>query len=621
MIYQNLNETIIQLVGGKENIQAVVHCMTRLRFTLKDRSKAKTEELKNVDGVIDVVSNNVAYQVIIGTHVNEVHAELVSMLGINPTTDSSQAAKEKKHPLKAMLDLVSETMTPVIEPIIASGLLAGFLSLFTITGVLSEESPTYILLNSIREAVFFFLPILIAMSCAKRLKASPYLAVALAATLVSTSINGVAGLSIFGISLPQTTYANSFIPIILAVWFMGHLTTFLNKYIPKFLHYFLNPVLIMVICLPVTLLLFGPIGIWIGDGIGLLFKLLMDTFGSWIVVMLYAAFQPFLIMLGAGNFMMPLALNFVNEMGYDPIFLAAATISDLAVAGAMLGYFLRAKESKQKQLFGTVSFSALMGVTEPAIYGAFIKYRRPFIAVMIGGGLGGLFAGLMNVKTYSIVWGLMGLPSYAQNQDFSNLIFMVIAVLIAFIGAAVSAYILGIPETNTAKNEEETFSEETALEKEGNFAKKLTLQSVAKGELVQLADIKDQAFSTGALGKGIGIIPSTSEVVSPVDGEVTVVFPTKHAIGIQTKEGVEILIHIGVDTVELDGTYFDTIVQPGDKVKSGQLLATVDFDGLKKEGYDTTIIVVITNTTDYLDVIPAIHEKLVLNDEMVTIVF
>lgn len=616
MKYQQFNEEIIQLIGGKENIQAVVHCMTRLRFTLKDRSLAQTEVIKAMDGVIDVVSNNVSYQIIIGTHVSEVHAELIAMLGLSNQTSEETTSEEKKHPVKAMLDLVSETMTPVIEPIIASGLLAGFLSLFTMTGILSDESPTYILLNSIREAVFFFLPILIAMSCAKRLKASPYLAVALAATLVSSSINDVAGLSIFGINIPQMTYANSFIPIILATWFMGKLTVLLKKYIPKFLQYFLNPVLIMVICLPVTLLIFGPIGIWIGDGIGWFFEMLHNTFGSWIVVALYAAFQPFLIMLGAGNFMMPLALNFVNKMGYDPIFLAAATISDIAVSGAMLGYFLKAKTSEQKQLFGTVSFSAIMGVTEPAIYGVFVKYRKPFIAVMIGGGIGGLFAGLMNVKTYSIVWGLMGLPSYAQNQDFANLTFMIISVVIAFVAAAVAAFLLGIP---SEKKDIATVEQTASQNQVKNSLKKIPLYSVAAGELMPLENVNDQAFSTGALGKGIGILPTSNEVVSPIEGEVTVVFPTKHAIGLKTKEGVEVLIHIGIDTVELDGKYFDTIVKQGDQVTAGQLLATVDFAGVKAAGYDPTIIVVITNTTDYLDVIPSPSGLLASEAECLTV--
>lgn len=254
-----------------------------------------------MDGVIDVVSNDVAYQIIIGTHVAEVHEELISMLGI-----SSEAAEEtpkaKKNPLKAALDLVSESMTPLLEPIIAAGMLAGLLSLVSLTGLVSAESPTYVVLDSIRGAVFFFLPVFMAMACAKRLNASPYLAVALAGTLLSSTINGVEGLSIFGISLPTITYSSTFIPIMLAVWFMGHVQTFLKKVIPNLLQYFLIPVLTLVITLPVTLMFFGPIGTWIGEGISFVCNFLASTLGNWSVVAFYAAIQPFLIMMGAETY-------------------------------------------------------------------------------------------------------------------------------------------------------------------------------------------------------------------------------------------------------------------------------------------------------------------------------
>jgi PTS system beta-glucosides-specific IIC component len=427
---------------------------------------------------------------------------------------------------------------------------------------------------------------------------------------VSGSINGVEGLSIFGIPLPTSTYASSFIPIILAVWFMGKVTMFLQKRIPQFMQYFLNPVLILVICVPVTLLFFGPIGIWIGDGIGWFFGALNDTIGSWIVVMLYAGLQPFIIMFGAGNFMMPLSLNFLNTLGYDPIFLGAATISDIAVSGAMLGYFLRARAAKQKQLFATVSFSAIMGVTEPAIYGAFVKFRRPFFAVMIGGGIGGLFAGLMQVKTYSMVWGLMGLPSYAQGEDFSNFGFMVASVVIGFVAAAIAAYILGIPAEKT--------KEATPVADDNNG--KAVFSSVAEGELIPLASVKDPAFSTGTLGEGVGVIPSTDAVYAPFAGEVAVVFPTKHAFAIKADNGAEILIHIGIDTVNLNGQHFDTIVKQGDRVTQGQLLAKVDFAAVKAAGYDTTIIVIVSNTADYKAIEPAQAGTVTKDSEIFTVV-
>lgn len=623
MKYEKFNQQIIELVGGKENISAVVHCMTRLRFTLKDRSIAKTEEIKKMDGVIDVVSNDVAYQIIIGTHVSEVHAELISMLGMSGETPAPDAPKTKKNPFKAALDLVSESMTPLLEPIIAAGMLAGLMSLVALTGIISAESPTYIVLDSIRSAIFYFLPVFMAMSCAKRLNASPYLAVALAVTLLSGSINEVEGLSFLGFNLPTITYSGSFIPILIAVWFMGHVQTFLKKVIPNMLQYFLIPVFTLVITLPVTLFLFGPIGTWIGEGISFLCTLLANTLGNWAVVAFYAAIQPFLIMMGAGNFIMPIVMAFLAEMGYDPLFLAACTISDIAVGGTMLGYFLRAKNAKQKQLFGTVSFSAILGCTEPAVFGCFVKYRRPFVCVMIGGGLGGLFAGLMNVKTYTMAWGLAGLPSYIGQNDFNNFYFMIAAVAIGFVAATVAGFILSkpnlLPKDEDAGEEKITETKETVTETVKGLNKEV-LGGAAKGEVVPLAEIQDQAFSSGALGKGAGIRPAANEVYAPVDGEITCVFPTKHAIGIKSDNGVEVLIHIGVDTVQLEGRHFEVKVEQGQHVKRGEQIAAVDFAGIRQDGYDETIIVVITNTQEYLDVIPTSKTAAAADEEFISVV-
>ena len=612
--YHDFNEQIIKLVGGKANIQAVVHCMTRLRFTLKDRSKADTKKLQELEGVIDVVSNNVAYQIIVGTHVNDVYKDLIDQLGMSG--DEADQSKTKKNPIKAMLDVISESMNPILEPIICAGLLAAFLSIISLTGLISTDSSTYQIFDALRSAGFYFLPILMAMSCAKRLGASPYLAVALAATILSEPINNVSGLSLFGIGLPQITYSNSFIPILLAVWFMGYVTKFAKKVIPKSLQYFMSPLVIMLITLPATLLVFGPLGFYIGEGIIGFFNLLMDTIGSWFVMMLYSALQPFIIMLGAGNFIMPVVASLIAANGYDPAFISSCTISDIAVGGAMLGYFLRARNLKQKQLFGTVTLSAILGVTEPAIYGVFVKFRRPFIAVMIGGGLGGLFAGLTGVKAYSIAWGLFGLPAYIGEGDFMNLWLMVAAVAISFIGATIAAYMLGIPvesdEVPAVKEKEQPVSSE--------MIRSTALKSVVEGEVVPLNEINDQAFSTGALGKGIGIKPISHVIHSPIDGEVLTVFPTKHAIGLRSDQGVEVLIHIGIDTVSLEGKYFTMNVKQGDRVRTGQPIGEVDFEKVREAGYDPTTIVVITNTNDFLDVIPTSNNQLVKSDDLLNIV-
>lgn len=614
MKYKDLNEKIIFLVGGKKNIQAVVHCMTRLRFTLKDCNKADTKAIREMNEVIDVVSNNVAYQIIVGTHVNDVYKELIEMLGM---CDEKERPRAKKNIVKSILDVISESMTPILEPIICAGLLAAFLSIVTLTGIISSESPTYQILDTLRIAVFYFLPVFMAMSSAKRLGASPYLAVALAVTILSEQINGVKGLSLLGLSLPEITYANSFIPILLAVWFMGIVTKFVKKIIPSAVQYFLTPLLVMIITLPATLLVFGPLGYYVGEGIIGFFNILMNTVGSWFVMMLYSALQPFIIMLGAGNFIMPVVAQLIATNGYDPAFISSCTISDIAVGGAMLGYFLRTRNSKQKQLFGTVTLSAVLGITEPAIYGVFVKFRRPFIAVMIGGGLGGLFAGLTGVKAYSVAWGLFGLPSYiGNNGDFRNLWLMVTAAVISFVVAGVVSYMLGIPS-----EENELDDKEITQDSGTTGLRMMPIGSLVSGNLIQLSEIADKAFSTGALGKGIGIVPTSNDLYSPIDGEIMVIFPTKHAISIKDENGIELLIHIGINTVKLDGRHFNLFIKQGDRVTKGQKLAHVDFTSIKEEGYDPTLILVVTNTNNFLDVIPASSKVVNLEDSSMNIVF
>lgn len=622
MKYKDLNENIIKLIGGKENIKSVAHCVTRLRLTLNDRSIAQTEEIKKLKGVIDVVSNDVAYQIIIGTHVVDVYNEFMSMIGLSSSESSVKGERKKgirgiKGIFNSIFVVVSETMTSVIEVLLAAGILASILALLNMSGILQSDSPTYQILDTLRSATFHFLPVLIAIASAKRLNVNPYIAVVLAVTLLSSSIDGVEGLSLFGINLQATTYANSFIPILLGVWSMGIIIGSLKKILPKALHYFLVPVLSLIITLSVTLTIFGPIGMWIGDGLNYACMFLIDTLGNWSVVALYAALQPLLIVFGAANFTMPISLNSVTTLGYDPIFMGAATISDIAVCGAMFGYFLKTRNKEQKQLFGTVSFSALMGVTEPSVFGVFMKYRRPFVAVMIGGGIGGLIAGLAQVKTYGMVWGLAALPTYLVGGEVSNFTFMIIGVVVSFAAATVVSYLLGIPsdEKEEVKNDNE---KELELIINKNNSRTISIGNVAKGQVIALGEVNDKAFYSGALGKGVGVIPSESKstVISPVDGTITIVFPTKHAYGIVTDEGLEILIHIGIDTVNLDGKFFESLVTQNQRVKKGDALAVFESDKIIEEGFDSTIITVVTNTSDYLDVISSNDES----EELLTVI-
>lgn len=617
--YKELNENIIELVGGKDNIKAVAHCVTRLRLTLKDRSIAQTEKIKELEGVLDVVSNDVAYQIIIGTQVVDVYSELMGMIDLKQESVAEEKEKPKgiKGIFTSMLAAVSETMTSIIEVILAAGILAGGLAVLAMIGVINKDGSTYMILDTMRASVFHFLPILIAASASKRLNINPYLGIILAATLLSQGIDGAEGLSIFGIKLMTISYANTFIPIMLGIWFMSKIIRVLEKVIPKSLHYFLVSVLALVITLPVVLIVFGPIGTLIGDGLNGFFEFLQHTIGNWIVVALYSALQPLLIVIGAANFTYPIVLNFLGTLGYDPIFSAAATISDIAVCGTMLGYFLRSKNKKEKQMFGTMSFSALMGVTEPAVFGAFVKYGRPFYAAGIGGAVGGTIAGLAGVKTMAMAWGLAGLPTYLVDGT-RNFIWMMISVVASFTISALAAYGIGLPK-GKEKTEADT---KKVIEKEEAVSDlaMLSIGKVAEGDHIELNKVADKAFSSGALGNGFGIKPIPQEkieILAPVDGEITVVFPTKHAYGLKTATGVEVLIHIGIDTVNLDGKFFTSEVEVGETVVKGQLIATYNSKDVEAAGFDTTIITVVTNTADFLDVIKAPNDS---EDEL-TVVF
>ncbi|MGG5318117.1 beta-glucoside-specific PTS transporter subunit IIABC [Enterococcus sp. AZ072] len=613
MEYKEFCEQLIELVGGKENIQSVTNCMTRLRFKLKDRDAAKTEEFKELTDVIDVVSNEVAYQVIIGTQVQEIRPEMNQILGLTGENKQSETGEKEKFVTMA-LRVLSESMGPILIPIMAAGLLAGILSLISLTGLVSAEDSTYMILDSIRQAVFFFLPVLIAISFARNLDVNEYLAVTIALTLLSETINGVKGLDFLGLKLPETTYSNSFFPIILSIIFMKYVGKALEKVMPKALQYFFNPVLILIITLPITLILFGPLGTYIGEGLNFVFDFVGNTFGSWSVVMLYAALQPFLITIGAGNFIIPIFMNSYATLGYDPVFTVAWIISDIAVCGAVLGYFFRSKDQKQKQLFAITAFSALMGVTEPAIYGVFVKYRRPYLAVIIGGGLGGLFAGLMKVIGYAPV-SLFGLASFIGQNNYQNFYMMIVAVIIGFVGASIAAFILGIPN-------EEKVKEKSAVSVETNeeAVTKLLVKAPIKGKNVVLSNVNDKAFASSALGKGLGIEPEEDLIYAPVNGEVVSLFPTKHAIGIKTEYGVEILIHIGINTVELEGKYFESFVKQGDQVAVGDPILRADMAGIRSEGYDPVVITVITNTADYLDVLPSNDSSLSSQEDCLTVV-
>ena len=610
MKYEELNKAIIDLIGGKDNIITLTHCVTRLRFKLKDRNKPKTEEIRKLDDVIDVLSNDVAYQVIIGTQVGEVYEELVQMIDIDQ--NNNQKAEKPRNAgayITSILAVIGDSINPFLEVLLAAGVISSILSIASVFGLLEAYvSPTYNVLDALSSGVFTYLPVLIAAGLAKRLNISPYIAMALTFAMVIPSIDGVEGLSLFGISLQTVTYTRSFIPSLLGVWILSIVIKTLNKVMPKKLHFFLVPSLALLITYPIVLFFFGPIGNVLSEAMGAAFMWILNTFGLPVASAIKAAVNPIIMITGAGAFMTPITLNNLSMWGYDPL-LPTSLISDMAVGGAALGYYLRARKEfkkiktpereKELELFGTTSFSAIMGITEPALYGVFAKFRRPFIATICAGLVGGTISGLMGVKTYGYVWGLMSFPTY-MTGGIMNQIGIIVAVAAGFVTSVLVAYGIGIPRDKKEKI--------VSIEKVNSNMEKVILKTVTEGKVIPLNKVKDRAFASEAIGKGIAIIPEDKEEIeikAPASGVIASVFPTKHAYGIKTEEGIEILIHIGLDTVNLEGKYFEACVKEGQQVTCGDTLCSFNAKEIKREGFDTTVIVVITNTKDFLDVIPS----------------
>lgn len=642
MKHEHLCRKIIELVGGRDNIESVTHCMTRLRFKLRARSLAKTDELKAMNDVIDVVSNDVAYQIIIGTHVSEIHPELLRLLdsGGGPNSDLPRELKKEKKTIRSILQgimsSIAETINPFLEILMAVGMVSALLSILTLSGILSEKSNTYVIFSDIKESVFKFLPVLIAASFAIRRKVSPYLAMALAFTLVMPNIDGVNGLSLFGVSLSPVTYSGNFISALLGTWALCVVYENASKLLPQKTHFFLLPALTLMITLPVVLFLFGPAGNLLSMGLTGILQLAMNSVGPWLALTVYSILHPFIMITGAGAFMLPISLNLISTLGYDPATLPGGLIGDFSVTGAVFGYLFRARYDnkrspskageKEMQLFGATGFSALLGITEPALYGVFAKYRRPFIATIIGGGIGGLTAGILGVKTYGFVWGIASIPTYITG-GVKNLVGIIIAISTAFVISAIVSYGLGIPRDKKQTNEAHDADSHALTEplngvnhtETATSSRKVALNRVSEGKVVSLQEANDNVFAMESLGKGIGIIPmeKITAVFSPVSGEIISIFPTKHAYCILSDDGIEVLIHIGIDTVQLNGRFFETLVSEGQRIQKGELLGHFDAIKIKEEGLDPIVIVVITNTSNFLDVIPAIDDK----DELLHVVF
>ena len=623
MNYENLAKSILEKIGGKENISNLTHCATRLRFNLKDNSKAKTAEIKNINGVMGVVDKGGQYQVIIGNDVNHVYKEITKIAKLDNITSNSEEVDDRK-PIAKVIDTITGIFTPILPAITAAGMMKAVLALLTAFNLITTTSQSYQIINFMADAAFYFLPILLANSAAKKFNCNQYLAMMLGGmllhptfvTMVNTAKEAGTSISIFGLPISLASYSSSVLPIILGVWFMSYVEPIADKVSPKAIKFFTKPLITAVVTGIVLLVVIGPLGYIISDKVGLAIKTL-ENYASWLVPTLIGGLTPLLVMTGTHYGLIPIGINNRMTMGYDTIIYPGMLASNVSQGGAALAVALKTKDSEIKQLASSAGITAVCGITEPALYGVNLRFKTPLYASMIGGAVGGLFLGLFlglfRVSNYSGGSpGFLTLPSYIGGDTMMNFVYATIGAVISVAVSFFACLVLYKDKEEVSAKEEEKV--------ERSLGNEIIIVSPMKGEVMPLCEVNDETFASEMMGKGIAIEPADGKVVSPINGTVQTIFKTKHAIGLKSEDGTEILIHIGMDTVQLEGKHFKAYVKDGDKVKIGDTLIEFDIEAIKKEGYELTTPVIVTNTNDYLEVLGREVKKVNTGDAIISII-
>ena len=650
MKYERDAAAIIAAVGGEENISSLYHCVTRLRFGLRDNAKADQGALQAIGPVMGVNDAGTQYQVVIGNDVPDVYRAIVAELprlapaegadGAGPSdaaASGGEPAEATGNPVKRafarFLDFISGTFAPILPAIAGAGLLKGVLALINAFGWVDPQSQTFLIFSAIADAVFFFLPVIVAISAARKLGANPYVAGSLGAVLVYPALTALLGagdpVGLLGIPVTNVSYSYSVIPVLLGVYLMSWVERGLTRVIPSFLKLTVVPMLTLVVVAPITLVALGPLGTFVGNGIAGGINWALDNGGA-PAGFVIGALLPLIIMTGMHYALVPFILQNLATLGFDK-FLPLTYVQTFATAGAVFGVFLRAKNSQVKALSLSTTFTALMGVTEPALYGLALPLRRPLIASMAGAGVGGAISLGLGVKAYVLAGngGLPGLPGLVGE----TFIWAIVGIAVAFVVSTVVAMVLGVDESILARTAETASGAakaapaqaaagaaagaavptSTAAVPDPRPAAMATtpgattsgarllgeiVSSPMTGELVSLDDVPDSTFSKRLVGDGTAIRPMVGIVDSPVDGEVVTVFPTKHAIGLRSDSGIEVLIHVGLDTVALKGEGFQSRVAAGDRVLVGDRLLDFDLEAISRTN-DPLSVIVITNSGDY----------------------
>lgn len=599
MDYQAIAKEILKDVGGKDNIVDVTHCYTRLRFILKDTKQANKEALLQTEGVISVVESGGQYQVVLGNKVAHVYNALEPLLAQQLTTKTS--TKEKNSLGNRILNTVAAIFTPVVPAIAASGMLKGILAIAVMVAnnfyqVDLKPLNTYIILSAASDALFYFMPVVLGYSAAKVFKTNEYIAMVIGATLCYPTIVSLmteeSAVTLFGLHVTKANYVSTVIPIILAIFILAYVQRFLEKVIPEVLKIIMVPTLSLLLMIPATLLLFGPIGIYLGDGVNWLYYYIMN-FSPILLGGFIGGIWCVLVIFGAHRGLVPIGINDVARTGRQNL-LAFAGAANFSQAGAAFGVFVRTKNKDLKAVAASATVTALFGITEPAIYGANLRLKKPMIYAVASGAAGGALMGWGgSYGTAFANQGLLTIPVYAEAGTKAFICYL-LGCGIAFFGAFLLTIFLGFNDLPLDESRQEPGLKTEA----GTVKEKQRIQAPVQGQLVSLDQINDEVFASQQMGKTLAIYPTEEQIVSPGNGQVTALYPTHHAIGLKLDNGAEILLHIGINTVELKGRGFETFVKVGERVRLGQKLLSFDKQIIQAAGYDPTVLVIVTNTAE-----------------------
>ena len=592
--YEGAAVDILAGVGGAENVSALRHCQTRLRFSLKDQARADQKALEALPSVLKIIPTEGMYQIVIGTDVAECCEEIIKLLPQDAASAGEVEEKVKVSPVTAVIDFISGTFQPIIPALSGAGMLKALMALLVVFHIIDNSTQTYYIINFFADAVFYFLPLLLAFSQAQKLKCNPVLAAAVAGIMMHPSWTALvtAGepVHFFGV-IPFTlvSYTGTVIPIILVIFVQAYVERQLNRVIPKSVNLVFVPMLTFLIMGALALSILGPIGNIVGQGLAVFFTFLSEN-ASWAPAFLIGAFLPPMVMFGLHNGVAPLGVMQMSQLGYDSIFGPGCVCSNIAQGVAALVVFSRTKNSQEKQVASSAGITALMGITEPVLYGINLPKKYPLIAAMVGGGCGGLYAGLTH--THRFATGSSGLPAvllYIGGDTMMYFYNILIALVITAVVTAVVTFILSLKYEKAPESLDAPVFQVPAG----------VVTTPVGGVVVPMEKIPDETFASGVLGKGVGVQPSGSVITAPFSGVVTQVADTGHAIGITSADGMELLIHVGVDTVDMNGKGFSPQVREGDTVRPGQALLSFDRKAIADAGHPDIVVVMLTNADDF----------------------